>query len=67
MPNWPGLFKYDNINRIIALSVITLSGAHCSYISCNFPIGRNRSRLQKVLKMQKRTSFEKIIKNSIQV
>ncbi len=33
---WPGLCKTDNINQMITLSVITLSGFHCSYKTLQF-------------------------------
>ncbi len=28
---WPGLCRTDNINRMITLTVITISGAHCNW------------------------------------
>ncbi len=37
--NWPGLLKTDNINRMIRLSVITLSGFHCNLKILTFQAG----------------------------
>ena len=41
-PKWPGTWQFDNINRMITLSVITLSGLHCMW----YQTSRHRCKIE---------------------